>query len=181
LGYNTDVFGFLEPLKKTGHEFDNVLILGNGGAARAVMFALKTHIKSCTINVCARNKTKSSQILQDLDIKKATISSIEDASHLLPQADLIVNTTPLGMSPDIEFKPVSIQDNLKKNTVIYDLIYNPLYTALLQEAKDNNPHITIINGLDMLVGQAAEAFRIWTGLDFPSDMVYKELEKRLKG
>jgi shikimate dehydrogenase len=180
-GFNTDVYGFLEPLRKVGDKFEKCLILGNGGAARAVVFALINNIQTNQITICARNEQKSEDIIRNLGSNIIEHESIESAENLIIDADLIVNTTPLGMSPNINHSPVEFNSGLKKNAVVYDLIYNPLFTRLLRQAKEKNPHITVINGLEMLVGQAAEAFRIWTGLDFPSQEVLSMLEKRLKG
>jgi shikimate dehydrogenase len=180
-GFNTDVSGFLQPLKRVDNKFGKCLILGNGGAARAVVFALINHIETNQITICARNKQKSDRIIRDLGSNIIQHEPIERAEDLICDADLIVNTTPLGMSPDLESCPLEMSNSLKKNAVVYDLIYNPLFTRLLRQAKEKNPQITVINGLEMLVGQAAEAFRIWTGLDFPSQEVLEALEKRLKG
>jgi shikimate dehydrogenase len=180
-GYNTDVYGFLEPLRRIGNKFEKCLILGNGGAARAVVFALINNIQSRQIIICARNQAKSESIISDLGSKIVKHESMEDKETLIKDADLIVNTTPLGMSPEIDRSPLELSSCLKNNAIVYDLIYNPLFTRLLRQAREKNPQIIVINGLEMLVGQAAEAFRIWTGLDFPSVEVLKAMEKRLKG
>ena len=102
---------------------------------------------------------------------------MEHAQQMLSDADLIINTTPLGMSPDTETTPVYPWVKLQQNTVVYDLVYNPLKTRFLREAQEQNPQITIIKGLDMLVHQAAEAFRIWTDRDFPSEKVLSNLQE----
>ena len=180
-GFNTDVYGFLDPLRRVGEKFEKCLILGNGGAARAVAFALINNIQTSQIIMCARKEQKSEDIIRDIGSNIIQHESIESAEDLINDADLIVNTTPLGMSPDMDSSPVKLSNSLKETAVVYDLIYNPLFTHLLRQAKEKNPKITVINGLEMLVGQAAEAFRIWTGLEFPSQEVLSMLEKRLKG
>jgi shikimate dehydrogenase len=181
IGFNTDVHGFLQPLLKINRQFKKCIVLGNGGAARAVVFALLNHIRPDCIDICARNEEKTFDIIEKLGAPNIAHHDMEHIQQMLSDADLIINTTPLGMSPDTETTPVYPWAKLKQNTVVYDLVYNPLKTRFLREAQEQNPGITIIKGLDMLIHQAAEAFRIWTGKEFPSGKVLSHLQEQLQG
>ncbi len=178
-GYNTDVYGFLQPLLKLNKSFQSMAILGNGGAARAVTYALQKQYHPEQIFICARNEQKSNQIIKDYPKQNISHCNINMAIEVISQSDLIVNTTPLGMSPDTGSTPLKLTHKLRNNAVVYDLIYNPLQTRFLTEIKENNPGATIIGGLEMFVGQAAAAFRIWTGEEFPVGKVMDILRKHL--
>ncbi len=179
-GFNTDVHGFLQPLLKINRQFKKCVVLGNGGAARAVVFALLNRIRPDCIDICARNEEKTTGIVEDFGATNIAHHEMEHIQQMLPDADLIINTTPLGMSPDTETTPVYPWVKLKQKTVVYDLVYNPLKTRFLREAQEQNLHIMIFRGLDMFIHQAAEAFRIWTGKEFPSGKVLSHLQKQLK-
>ena len=181
IGFNTDVHGFLQPLLKINRQFKKCIVLGNGGAARAVVFALLNHVRPDYIDICARNDEKTISIIKEFGAANVAHHDMDHAQQMLSDADLIINTTPLGMSPDTDTTPVYPWVKLKQNAAVYDLVYNPLKTRFLREAQEQNPGITIIKGLDMLVHQAAEAFRIWTDRDFPSEKVLSHLQERLQG
>lgn len=164
IGYNTDSDGYLSSLLEvTGERLKemDVLVLGAGGASRAVVYALaKYQVKSLTI--ANRTLEKAEKIAEDcrhlLSIKTNTI---KESEKNLSSYDLIINTTSIGMSPNVDASPVHI-DSLKENAVVSDIIYNPLKTKLLQEAEKKGA--TIINGVGMFVCQGALAFEKWTGM-----------------
>lgn len=146
-GFNTDVIGFEKSLEYFKIDVpQKVLILGTGGAAKAVEWVLKK--KNCQINLVTRNPGKPGQISYS-DIKQ---KSLEDYT-------LIINTTPLGMYPDIENMPDLPYHTLTKNHVLYDLIYNPEETLFLQQGKERG--CKTVNGLYMLQQQAEAAWSIW--------------------
>lgn len=146
-GYNTDAFGFensLLPLLKSNHK--KALILGTGGASKAIAFVLKKN--NIKFKFVSRNPTKKKEISY-LDINR----------ELLLETHLIINCTPLGTSPNVELCPELPYQYLSKNHLLYDLIYNPEVTTFLSKGKEKGA--TIKNGLEMLQLQAEESWRIW--------------------
>jgi shikimate dehydrogenase len=166
IGYNTDYDGFSMMLKN--HDVcvskKRVVVLGTGGAAKCVMKYLDDN-KAGEIYIVTRNK--SSNMYSDEEI---TFINYKDMSEL-EEGDILINTTPVGMYPNIESSPVS-EDVVKKFKVVVDLIYNPEETMLLKMARENG--IKAVNGLDMLIGQAIKAEEIWNELVL-SQKTYKEI------
>lgn len=146
-GYNTDVFGFeksIKPLLKEHHT--KALILGTGGASKAVKFVLKK-LEIQTLVVSRKPKKKNQISYKDL------------TEELLQEYTVVVNCTPLGTYPNIDLKPEIPYQYLSNKHLLYDLIYNPAETAFLKEGKAKGTAIK--NGLEMLEQQAEEAWRIW--------------------
>jgi shikimate dehydrogenase len=171
-GYNTDVFGFSEPLKPFLEklESDKAIVFGTGGASKAVKTALE-ELGFEEIVFVSRN-TSGKQIKSD-----SAIIHLADYSQWQGYADdagLLVNTTPLGMYPDIEKSPVDESDvPLLEGKVCYDLVYNPMETTFL---KQSSGHGGIpVNGLDMLIYQGSRAFELWTGKPFPISLIREKL------
>ena len=146
-GYNTDVFGFknsLKPLLKKHHK--KALILGTGGASKAVAFVLKKlEIKYLFVS---RNPEGKKQI-----------SYTELTEEIIKKHSLIINCTPLGTHPNIEACPAILYEFLNEQHLLYDLIYNPKETLFLQKGKQQGTAIK--NGLEMLELQAEKAWKIW--------------------
>lgn len=181
VGYNTDVYGFMRNLREAG--FDpknkNAIVLGAGGAAKAaVQSLLMADISSVTVG--ARNGEKANEFIaafspyQNIGAFEWQSTEFESA---LRRADLIVNTTPLGMHPHIESRPPLNLAMLKTSALIYDVIYTPAQTRLLKDAASLG-HPTL-NGEDMLVWQGAEALRLWTGITPDIELMKKVLRKQL--
>lgn len=148
-GFNTDVIGFrnsLQPQLKQHHT--KALILGWGGAAKAVVYALS----SLGIDYLVVSRKKAEATIAYTDIDKT----------LLEQYTLIVNTTPLGMYPNIEDAPQLPYALLSSKHFLFDLIYNPAQTQFLQLGAQQGAQTA--NGYDMLIGQAEESWRIWNAL-----------------
>ncbi len=176
-GENTDVTGFIAPLEAMDLDWSEVtpVVLGNGGAARAVVAGL-AKLGCQEINLVGRNRDKlaifyqswqnSEQITQLLKIHYW-----ENLSGLLPSADLIVNTTPVGMYPHVDSSPIEakLMEKLKSNAIAYDLIYTPSPTKFLSLAQQQGA--TIIDGTEMLVQQGASALEIWLGQTVPDPVV----------
>lgn len=164
-GYNTDVLGFMEPLKGYDLEGKKAAVLGTGGACRAVCAGLnKLGIKE--IDIYTRNIINSKETLETLraGFDKIKINAVQNSlMKSFEDVDILVNTTPVGMKNyDEENSPVpeSMFHTMNDNIIIYDIVYNPLKTQLIRYALNyNKKHIC---GLDMLVHQAACAFEIWT-------------------
>lgn len=145
-GYNTDAIGFrrsLEPLLKSYH--NKALVLGTGGAAKAVQYVLEN--LNIPYKLVSRQASADSVSYEQLD---ASIM----ASHTL-----IVNTTPLGMYPNVDAAPALPYEQLTDKHLLYDLIYNPAVTAFLRQGADRGA--TIKNGHEMLILQAEASWEIW--------------------
>lgn len=148
-GYNTDSDAFYESLGKwiDGKNVSKALILGTGGSSKAVQQALKK--LSVSFELVSREKSKGQH----------TYESLEKDGSPISEADLIINTSPLGMSPNTNTYPPIDYELLTSDHYVYDLIYNPARTVFLQKAEMRNAHIK--NGLEMLHIQAEKAWAIW--------------------
>ena len=159
-GFNTDIFGFIEPIKDK--KFNNAAVLGAGGAARAVVFGLNK-LKVQNIKIYARDMSKANIFINSLkdkinaNIAAEMLSDDLDFSNI----DILINCTPLGMKGKFEEQTPTNLDNINKKLFVYDIVYNPQETLLLKTAKEKDLEYT--NGLDMLIYQGAKAFEIWTG------------------
>jgi shikimate dehydrogenase len=145
-GYNTDIIGFsdtIAPLLPS--QKANALILGTGGSSRMVQYALRK--MGVSFSIVSRNPKNSQLSYQDLTKK------------VLENHKVIINTTPLGMFPDIQGCPLEIMEGIGSEHLVYDLIYNPLDSTLLKRAKEKGA--TIQNGLSMLHIQAEKSWEIW--------------------
>lgn len=168
-GYNTDVIGFKKSLQEDG-EFvikeKKAVILGAGGAARAVVYAL---LEEKIEEICIFNRTleKAKKIKQNLSsfFPKSRISVFplegEDLKDKIEKAHLLVNATSLGMPPRVDITPLPDEKLFHPNLLVYDLIYHPARTLFLRQAE--RAGAKIINGLPMLVYQGIESFYLWTG------------------
>ena len=164
LGRNTDALGAKKALLDAGFKSEGkkALILGAGGAARAISFALSEKIEEIFIsNRTEERAIKLAKELQDKTGVKATGKDMSDKTlrTLVHSVDIVINTTPIGMYPEVDISPIS-KDLLNENLFIFDIIYNPLQTRLLKDAKEMGSNI--LNGLDMFINQGALAFEWWT-------------------
>ena len=166
VGYNTDGSGYLQgllTLLPTIKE-KNILIIGAGGAARALYFTL-AQAGVNRLDICNRTTQKAKQLINECPFHVLSVAiGKEEAEKKLADYQLLIQTTPIGMSPNIESLPLSLH-NLETDALVSDIIYNPLETKILREAKNKGAKIQ--NGLDMFVYQGALAFEKWTGI-FPN-------------
>ncbi|HEY7711438.1 MAG TPA: shikimate dehydrogenase [Candidatus Entotheonella sp.] len=168
-GYNTDGLGFLQPLSELGVAFADisVCVLGAGGAARAITMALLQ--AGCPeLTLSNRTPARAEQLgvaLQDR-FPQAHLRCVPfaQAAAAARESELVVNATSVGLAPDAA--NLLPETALRPQQVVYDIVYRPLHTPLLQAAQRRGA--TIVPGIDMLIGQGAEAFRLWTGLPFPT-------------
>nr|1NVT_A Chain A, Shikimate 5'-dehydrogenase [Methanocaldococcus jannaschii]1NVT_B Chain B, Shikimate 5'-dehydrogenase [Methanocaldococcus jannaschii] len=166
IGYNTDGIGARMALEEEiGRVKDkNIVIYGAGGAARAVAFELA---KDNNIIIANRTVEKAEalakEIAEKLNKKFGEEVKFSGLDVDLDGVDIIINATPIGMYPNIDVEPIVKAEKLREDMVVMDLIYNPLETVLLKEAKKVNAKT--INGLGMLIYQGAVAFKIWTGVE----------------
>jgi 3-dehydroquinate dehydratase/shikimate dehydrogenase len=167
MGTNTDYYGFIEPLL---HDIDSkriqsALVVGAGGAARSVVWALRNH--GCKVTVVNRNEERARQLALET---MASYDALERASSYA-QVDLIVQTTSVGMVPDEDGDPIP-DFPFRKEQVVYELVYRPKYTNMLQRARKAG--CTLLFGIDMLVRQGKLQFESFTGYHYP-----KRLERQL--
>ena len=210
-GTNTDVEGFLAPLQNSppptppyqggtlescpppyqggvrgGSDWSQkvAVILGNGGAARAVVAGC-AQLGCAQIHVVGRNEQNLMEFQQSwvnsaMPVKNLQVHTWDNLSTLISQADLLVNTTPVGMYPQGEMSPVAAAaiDKIAVGAIVYDLIYNPSPTQFLKDAQQRGAQT--IDGLEMLVQQGAAALKIWLNQEsVPVDVMRLALQKHL--
>ncbi|MFH0874316.1 MAG: shikimate dehydrogenase [archaeon] len=153
VGYNTDMIGAIKAIEtKTTIKDKNITILGAGGAARAIAIGiLEKHGKLTILN---RTVEKAEKLAEEFN---CNFSSLQDFEKI--KTDILINATSVGMHPNINETPINTKN--VKNMIVFDAIYNPEKTKLLQEAEKNN--CVIISGIEMFVNQATEQFKLWTG------------------
>ncbi len=169
-GTNTDAGGFYTPLSQSDLGDIHVCIIGNGGAARAILFAL-SRLDVGNVHIMARNPLKSVGLLSQFGLKGECVQMEAD----LPPAQLLVNASPLGMQGVAEALDIDLAP-LPDNAIVYDIVYTPLMTPLLRQAEARG--LQTIDGLEMLIGQADLAFELFFGQPAPREYD-KELRKLL--
>jgi shikimate dehydrogenase len=174
-GYSTDGDGFLKSFKlETGTNFKNknVTLLGSGGTTRAIAGKLVFEgVKSISIFNRTFGKAEELALLVNNYSKTDTTKAFhinEKNMHIIAQSDIIINTTSVGMHPCNNDSPLQNSDIFKKNQIVYDVIYNPVKTKLLEMAENNGS--TIINGFGMLVFQAIASYEIWNNIKIEDKM-----------
>jgi shikimate dehydrogenase len=181
-GYNTDAEGFLSALTRHGFEPEeqSVVVLGAGGAARAISFALAAR----GAHLAMLNRTIVNAAKCAADINEATGQSVEvlalnarNLADALERADLLVNATTVGMAPNPNYSLVT-SHMIRPQLVVADIVYNPGKTKLLEQAEKAGART--IGGLDMLIRQGAMAFEKWTGIAAPIDIMKKGALRALK-
>ena len=183
-GTNTDVDGFIHPLKNLNLTNKTSIILGSGGAARSVIQGLK-ELKLSKITIISRNKDSLNKLVNDFnhDITiEGFLSTDKTINNYIPETDLIINTTPVGMvkTTNEDSMPFgqSFWNTINRNTIIYDLIYNPSPTPFLKFC-DQKGCMTI-DGTQMLIAQGAKSLSFWTnGLEVPFEIMHDALKKYL--
>jgi len=166
IGYNTDIYGFIQPLYTRNVDFKGkkVLIIGAGGAAYAIVTSLSYEKGIEKISLVNRSSDKASKLVEHalklgLNIHK---EDFENLSIIASQADLIINSTSIGLNN--ESSPIE-RNYINPNSIVYDIVYKPIVTDLLRKAKEVNARV--VYGYEMLIAQGAQAFKIWTGCDAP--------------
>jgi len=182
---NTDLEGFIYPLKSLNLSKQQSLVLGSGGAARSVIQGL-INLNFSKISVISRNKTSLDELIKNFADQveiKGLLNNDDQNKNLVEKSDLIVNTTPVGMTKaSHESNEIPYGKNfwrsLNSNTVVYDLVYNPAPTPLLKLSAEKG--CMTIDGLQMLIAQGAKSLSFWTnGLEVPFHVMYDALKKFL--
>jgi shikimate dehydrogenase len=176
-GDNTDVPGFLWDLRRlVGSGTGQALVLGAGGSARAVVYALAQ--AGWQVCVLARRVEQASQLVLEIGASSGLAERLQEGcldqttmQYVAAGCDLLVNTTPLGMTPNTAGCPWPEDLALPARAAVYDLVYNPLETRLVQRAKQ--ARLRASGGAGMLVAQAALAFKRWTGVEPPFEIMEK--------
>jgi shikimate dehydrogenase len=172
-GYNTDAAAFLSPLEKSfGALIDRrVAVIGAGGAARSVLWGL--HKAGAIATVFARDAEKSAPLCEEFG---ARVEKLEGARF--HDFEVVVNATPLGTLGASEGETPASASQLRGARMAYDLVYNPSETRFLLEAREAG--CETLSGLEMLIAQAAEQFRLWTGNVAPIEMMRAAASRALE-
>ncbi|MEM6754112.1 MAG: shikimate dehydrogenase [Cyanobacteria bacterium P01_C01_bin.38] len=190
IGTNTDIEGFIAPLQTLDKDWSQIsaVVLGNGGAARAVVAGC-TQLGCASVHIVGRNLVKLSEFKdswQDFSLSplgnkvNLKVHQWDSLAEIIKEADLLINTTPIGMYPKIDNSPLDADlfAHLPKDTIVYDLIYTPSPTKFLQYAQQADK--TAIDGLEMLVQQGAAALKIWLQQEtVPVDVMRQTLQQQL--
>ncbi len=161
-GYNTDYLGAVTALQsKIDLKGQHVLILGAGGASRAIAFGIVQ--ASGRVTLTDVDQPRATALVKDLGGEVIPLDAVEDCP-----ATILVNATPVGMTPDIDGIPIA-PDLLGRYEVVMDIVYQPLKTRLLREAE--NRGCATIDGLQMLINQATAQFELWTGQQAPAEVM----------
>ena len=182
---NTDVDGFIYPLKALNLNNRQSIVLGSGGASRSVIQGL-INLNFSTISVISRNKSSLEKLIKNFEDQieiQGLLNNDNKAQNLIQEADLIVNTTPVGMKTATNEENMlpygeTFWRSLNSKTTVYDLIYNPAPTPLLKFGAKKG--CLIIDGLQMLIAQGIQSLSFWTdGLEVPFDVMNDALKEYL--
>jgi len=172
IGYNTDAEAFLSPLRRRAIMLVGArcALLGAGGAARSVLWALER--EGADVTVFARDMSKANHLAEKFGARAAGVSDARFKNF-----DLVINATPLGTRGYLERETPAVSSQLQGARLVYDLVYNPSSTRLMREAAEAG--VESIGGLEMLLAQAAEQFRLWMGHDAPLRVMREAAERAL--
>jgi shikimate dehydrogenase len=180
VGYNTDAFGFIESLKRDGGMETlpaQVALLGAGGAARAILYALLERPEVERVLLLNRTVAKAEALAADLD-QNDTVEVGSMADSGIADAGLVINSTSVGMHPNEGESPLVDASLLHADMLVADIVYKPQKTRLMEEAEAVGAKS--INGLGMLAWQGARSFEIWTGIMPPVDRMIAAALERFK-
>lgn len=172
-GYNTDMDGFLEPIKRRNISINEskVLLFGAGGAARAIVagFAKEGANSITIVNRTKEKATELTQFAHKIGIDANAIL-LEDLGNSVSEYKFIINATSVGLKNEETQIPT---ESISKESVVYDIVYMPMNTDLIKKSKKNGA--TIIYGYEMLLGQAIRSFEIWHKTKAPYDAMKKAI------
>lgn len=175
-GYNTDEYGFAQPLLPCADliKHGSAIVFGTGGTSSAVMYALTHYFMVDKIYLVTRDVSDKT-----ISAEPVTLIDYSMVSDFIDDANIIINASPMGMKGYPEESPLD-SDLMPRisSKICYDLVYNPLQTRFLKEAREQGA--TTINGLPMFIHQAAKSFELWTGEIFPVDEAGNLVMNKLK-
>lgn len=180
-GYNTDGIGAVKAIEEvTSIKNKNVVVAGAGGASRAISFYIAKYGAE-SLTILNRNEAKAESLASDVSdsglIGEVASDSINAIGNYMESADVLIDTTPLGMHPNISDEPIVKADMMDEDLVVFDAVYNPNETVLIKEVIKANAKP--VYGIKMLLYQGAESFKIWTGKTAPIDVMEKALRNTL--
>ena len=180
-GFNTDGYGCVRAIQeKTAINGKKVTITGAGGAARAIAFQMANSGIS-ELSILNRNGSKAESLASDLRTNLASIDidiniqayDLENLGKELSDSDIFIDTTPVGMYPNVNDKPIASADMMHEDLVVNDIVYTPMETSLIKEAKKANAEV--VYGYKMLLYQGIRSFEIWLNQEAPVDTMEKAL------
>ena len=181
IGYNTDGKGFFKSLPSFKISGKRMVLLGAGGAAKAILAqAILDGVSQVSVFVRSASIEKTRPYLEKIQnatgfrVDLLALEDIQELQDSITQADLLVNATSVGMDGSSQPIPTSIV--LPEKFLVADVIYQPFETPFLKWAKEQGNQS--INGLGMLLYQAAEAFQLWTGKEMPTDQIWELLKQK---
>ncbi|KGX83884.1 shikimate dehydrogenase [Pontibacillus marinus] len=182
IGYNTDGKGFIRSFKESypRHSFSEmkVLCIGAGGAAKGIYRALVEE-NTPSVDIANRSQQRAQEML---DLKSSetntSILTLEEAEEKMSEYDMIVQTTSVGMAPNDKESILSLT-HVHPDAVVCDIVYRPMETAFLKEAKERGAHV--LYGHGMLLYQAALSYEIWTSSVLKAELLLEKFEQQLKG
>ena len=181
IGYNTDGKGFFKSLPSFKISGKRMVLLGAGGAAKAILAqAILDGVSQISVFVRSSSIEKTRPYLKKIQnatgfrVDLFALEDVQDLQDSITQADLLVNTTSVGMDGSSQPIPTSIV--LPEKLLVADVIYQPFETPFLKWARKQGNQS--INGLGMLLYQAAEAFQLWTGKEMPTDQIWELLKQK---
>ncbi len=182
-GFSTDGIGALNALKKNGVNLKGkkVLLLGGGGAAKAIAYALAKEVDELTILNRSPEKIKALTETIARDFNKKVSNGLLEPSAIqenLQNADVLINATSVGMHPDDKHSLVESQ-LLRRDLTVMDIVYNPVKTKLAKDAEKAGAKV--VSGVEMLIHQGAASFEIWTGRAAPIEVMRKAALNKLAG
>ena len=181
-GYNTDGNGAVRSLKEAYGDLDGIkaVILGAGGASRSISYRLSSIVGELVI--LNRTLSTAEDLVEALaqnpgNRARLAASPLDHVNEALENASLLINTTPIGMSPRTGETPIG-KEHLRPSMFVFDVVYNPMKTRLLTDAEAAGART--LNGIDMLVYQGAEAFKLWTDEDAPIEIMKNAVKRALE-
>ena len=183
VGYNTDAYGFaklMDPYRPR-IEGNKILVLGAGGASRALVFALQQDFRAAAIVMASRSPERGALLARSFPSLPIRVIdfSFKQLRAATRTCSVIINSTPVGMDPDVTETPLPREVGISVDHLVVDLIYTPLETTLMRDARSAGA--TTAGGIEMFLHQGAKAFEIWTGMKMPLEEVRKVVVKRLQG
>ena len=180
-GFNTDGTGFIESLRDVGEDVEGreTLIFGAGGAARALAYQIL--LDGGQVKFCVRREDLETALNLSSEIKhqlgnEVRVHVLDEAEGLLNSCEIMVNATPLGMKPNTEEAVVDVE-LIPEDVLVVDIVYNPVETKLIRQARENG--LKTVQGVGMLVHQGAKALEIWLDVDAPIDAMREAVVARL--
>jgi shikimate dehydrogenase len=176
-GFNTDIYGFLSPLRDMEIELadQNAIVFGTGGASKAIVAGL-LEFGIREIYLVSRNPGKVTAFENSDSVR---VVAYHEWTTWAENAYIIINATPLGMHPKVKKSPVrDTEKQFLADRICYDIVYNPLKTEFLRQAESVNAQT--IGGLEMLIQQGSRSFELWTGKSFPLEIVREKLYENIR-